>query len=116
LAFKSKPSDADLKQISNVWQDGQRHAQLMRSSIGFTLGWDDEPSLECISRSIAASAVNLLTSEGIRRIRRCAGDQCDWLFVDMSRNHLRRWCSMDECGNRAKMRRRQQRKKLALSK
>ncbi len=34
------------------------------------------------------------------RIRRCAG--CVLWFLDTSRNGTRRWCSMDECGNRAK--------------
>lgn len=116
LAFRRKPADADIDQLNQVWQDAQRHAQLMPSSTGFILGWDDEPSLEGTSRRIALAAINLLTSERTKRIGRCSGDGCDWLFLDTSRNHLRRWCSMDECGNRAKMRRRQQRKNLALSK
>ncbi len=116
LAFRSKPAETDLNQLNKIWQEGQCHAQLIPSSAGFALGWDDDPSLERVSRLIAASAINLLTSENIKQIRRCSGDHCDWLFVDTSRNHLRRWCSMDECGNRAKMRRRQRRKKLALSK
>jgi predicted RNA-binding Zn ribbon-like protein len=30
---------------------------------------------------------------------------CGWLFVDESRNGSRRWCSMKDCGNRAKARR-----------
>jgi predicted RNA-binding Zn ribbon-like protein len=115
LAFNSRPTDADLDQLNRAWLEGQHHTQIIPSSIGFALGWDDEPSLDRVSRLIVASAVNLLTSENIKRIRRCGGDHCDWLFLDMSRNHLRRWCSMDTCGNHAKMRRRQQRKKLAPS-
>ena len=116
LALGEKSADADLNWLNRAWKKGQHHAQLVATPIGFTLGWDDEPSLERIPRLIAASAVHLLTSENIERIRRCAGEHCDWLFIDTSRNHLRRWCSMDECGNRAKMRRRQRRKRLALSK
>jgi predicted RNA-binding Zn ribbon-like protein len=42
-------------------------------------------------------------------VKQCAGEGCGWLFLDTSRNHLRRWCTMDECGNRAKMRRRYER-------
>jgi len=116
LAFQRKPAEADINQLNKIWQDAQRHTQLASSSLGFVLGWNDEPSLEHVSRRVAVSAVNLLTSENIGRIRRCSGDRCDWLFVDLSRNHMRRWCSMEECGNRAKMRRRQQRKKFASSK
>lgn len=116
LSFQRKPAKTDINQLNKIWQDAQRHTQLASSSSGFALGWNDEPSLDHVSRRVAVAAVNLLTSENIGRIRRCSGDHCDWLFVDLSRNHLRRWCSMEECGNRAKMRRRQQRKKLASSK
>ena len=38
-------------------------------------------------------------------IRQCEDDACGWLFVDRSRGGRRRWCSMADCGNRAKARR-----------
>ena len=116
LAFQSKPTRTDLDRLNKAWQESQCHSQLVLTSAGFTLGWEDEPSLERVARLVVASAVHLLTSENADRIRRCAGEGCDWLFLDLSRNHLRRWCSMEECGNRAKMRRRQHRKKLTRSK
>ncbi len=116
LAFRNKPAEADLNGLNRFWQEGQCHIQLVSAPTGFALGWNDDPSLARVVRLIAASTIDLLTSENVKRVRRCAGDHCDWLFVDTSRNHLRRWCSMDECGNRAKMSRRQRRKKLALSK
>jgi predicted RNA-binding Zn ribbon-like protein len=49
--------------------------------------------------------VDLLTSEALTRVRRCSGETCSWLFVDNSRNRMRRWCDMQVCGNRAKVRR-----------
>jgi predicted RNA-binding Zn ribbon-like protein len=52
---------------------------------------------------IAVAAVDLLRSERIGRLKRCAN--CNWLFLDRSRNGSRRWCSMDECGVHTKMRR-----------
>lgn len=116
LAFRKKPAGEDLELLNQTWVEGQLHARLIPSPIGFDLGWDDDPSLERVRRVIADSAIHLLTSGQVKRIHRCAGEGCDWLFVDASRNHLRRWCSMEECGNRAKMRRRQQRKKISLSK
>ncbi|KIF74440.1 hypothetical protein QR77_11510 [Streptomyces sp. 150FB] len=36
------------------------------------------------------------------RIRGCAHDACVLHFFDTSRNGTRRWCSMAQCGNRAK--------------
>ena len=116
LAIGSEPDNDDLNLLNTVWREGQRHASLVRSSSGFTLGWDDKPFLERLLRTISVSAIDLLTSQNLRRIRKCAGEHCDWLFIDTSRNHLRRWCSIEECGNRAKMQRRQQRKRLAALK
>ncbi len=54
---------------------------------------------------VVRSAADLLTSADLARVRQCAGDPCGWLFIDSSRNHSRRWCSMEDCGNRAKARR-----------
>ena len=39
------------------------------------------------------------------RVRECAAELCDVLYLDTSRNRSRRWCSMEDCGTRAKMRR-----------
>jgi predicted RNA-binding Zn ribbon-like protein len=52
---------------------------------------------------IAVAAVDLLRSDRRERLKQCAN--CNWLFVDRSRNGSRRWCSMDECGAHTKMRR-----------
>jgi len=52
------------------------------------------------------SAARLLTSDEARRISVCDGPDCGWVFVDRSRNHLRRWCQMETCGTAAKTRRR----------
>jgi predicted RNA-binding Zn ribbon-like protein len=56
--------------------------------------------------TLARDAVALLgaEAEGAQRIRRCAADDCDIVFHDESRTGTRRWCSMQRCGNRAKVR------------
>jgi len=38
-----------------------------------------------------------------QRLKVCAADDCAWAYYDVSRNRSRRWCSMDVCGNRAKV-------------
>lgn len=43
-----------------------------------------------------------LLAEHPDRIRRCAGAACVLYFYDTSRGGVRRWCSMETCGNRAK--------------
>ncbi len=113
VASRKTPRQDDLEQIAVAWREAQQHARLSTVQDGFALRWDDEPSLNRISRAVSVSAIVLLTSVQSKRIRACSGESCDWLFVDESRNHLRRWCSMDECGNRAKMKRRAERGRLA---
>jgi len=71
-------------------------------------GGDD---LGSVLGPVALSAAELLTSDGLARIRTCEGEGCGWLFLDTSRNRSRRWCSMDSCGNRAKAKRHYERTK-----
>lgn len=54
--------------------------------------------------TVARDAVDLLTGPYAERIRMCAGDRCHLLYVDTSRPGRRRWCSMEHCGNRHKVR------------
>ena len=34
------------------------------------------------------------------RLRRCAADDCDAVFIDFSRNRSKRYCDVGNCGNR----------------
>jgi predicted RNA-binding Zn ribbon-like protein len=38
------------------------------------------------------------------RLKACGQETCRWAFYDRTKNHSRRWCSMADCGNRAKAR------------
>jgi predicted RNA-binding Zn ribbon-like protein len=38
------------------------------------------------------------------RLKACASESCQWAFYDHSKNRSGNWCSMAECGNRAKVR------------
>jgi predicted RNA-binding Zn ribbon-like protein len=37
------------------------------------------------------------------RMKACKADDCRWAFLDTSKNRSRAWCSMESCGNRAKV-------------
>jgi predicted RNA-binding Zn ribbon-like protein len=52
---------------------------------------------------LAHEGARLLASPQARQLRRCSNPDCVLIFVDTSRSHRRRWCSMDTCGNRAKV-------------
>jgi predicted RNA-binding Zn ribbon-like protein len=81
-------------------------AAITRTRSGFDWAWDGDSSrLDQLLGPIAWSAAELLTSAELARVRECEGERCSWLFLDTSRNRGRRWCSMVDCGNRAKARR-----------
>jgi predicted RNA-binding Zn ribbon-like protein len=48
--------------------------------------------------------IELLSGPLAVRIRECASDDCPLVFVDSSRPGARRWCAMERCGNRHKLR------------
>lgn len=52
--------------------------------------------------AVARAGAYLLCSPDRSRVRSCPGEDCGWLFID--RHGRRRWCSMNTCGNRAKVR------------
>ena len=58
--------------------------------------------LPLIRAALAIASLQLIPVS--REIGRCEGDPCGGFFLNTSRSKPRRWCSMDTCGNRAKVR------------
>ena len=54
--------------------------------------------------TIARDAVHLFGPQVNGHIRECAAQDCHCVYLDTSRSANRRWCSMQRCGNRAKVR------------
>lgn len=100
------PETADLVVFNAVLQKALPHHHVTRAAGGFEMAWtEDTDALDRVLWPVVRAAVDLLVSPDLRRVRRCAGPTCDWLFMDKSRNQTRRWCDMKGCGNRAKARR-----------
>jgi predicted RNA-binding Zn ribbon-like protein len=73
--------------------------------------WRDAGSrFDSILWPVVRSAAELLVSDEASRIRECGSPDCGWMYVDRSRNGLRRWCMMESCGTREKTRRRARRR------
>ena len=51
---------------------------------------------------IAEAMARVVSEEDFAHIKACEGPACTLMFVDHTRGHARRWCSMALCGNRAK--------------
>ena len=54
--------------------------------------------------TLAREAVRLFGPEAGGRIHPCSAEDCSVIYLDTSRAGSRRWCSMQRCGNRAKVR------------
>ena|SRR6266851_7521204 len=108
----ASPEDEDLVSLSAAVADAQNHAGIFLEAKGFKWDWVGKAGeLDCMLWPIARSAADFLTSDDLDTVRVCASDSCDWLFLDTSKNHSRRWCNMKSCGNREKARRFYSRKK-----
>jgi predicted RNA-binding Zn ribbon-like protein len=112
VAEDASPEDEDLVSLSAAVADVQNHAQIVLKANGFIWDWAGiAGDLDRMLWPIVRSAADFLTSDELDTVRVCASDSCNWLFLDTSKNHSRRWCNMKSCGNREKARRFYSRKK-----
>jgi predicted RNA-binding Zn ribbon-like protein len=67
------------------------------------LWWSATDPVTAALGTIARDAAMLIGGPDAAAIRTCHEPRCAMLFLDRSRGRRRRWCSMAECGNRAKV-------------
>jgi predicted RNA-binding Zn ribbon-like protein len=104
--------NADLDLLNQHLSRSFSHLRLEKQTNGLALSWADTEALDYVLWPVAKSAADILTSSELERVHMCgANESCDWLFFDETRNRSRRWCSMKDCGNRAKARRHYERLK-----
>ncbi|RPI87587.1 MAG: hypothetical protein EHM41_04420 [Chloroflexi bacterium] len=109
ILFKSvrdlQVEQGDLTILNQELQRGLGYQKLHAANSGYHLTWD-LPGSELVSIlwPVASSAAELLVSGNLGLLRVCDGDDCGWLFMDRSKNHSRRWCTMKDCGNVEKVR------------
>lgn len=106
------PLADDLAAVQRSHADGMRHATLAPVSPddvtgAWTWRWDvgEASPIDMLRWRASASAVDLLRTGRLDRLRQCPGGgvgPCNWLFIDTTRGGNRRWCSMADCGGRAK--------------
>jgi predicted RNA-binding Zn ribbon-like protein len=96
-----KPST--IKLINNNLSLGYGYHELVKTESGFEKRFRtnfEKPQELLIP--IAESAADLISIGNPKNIRNCEGPTCILYFYDTTKNHRRRWCSMNACGNRAK--------------
>jgi predicted RNA-binding Zn ribbon-like protein len=108
IAQGQRPSLVDLQVVRDYAVEALRHRQLVPEN-GRAYRWewqeDGRNPLDQVIWPVAQPAADLLTAAELKAVRWCEAPDCEWLFLDNSRNRSRRWCDMKSCGNRAKARR-----------
>jgi predicted RNA-binding Zn ribbon-like protein len=106
---RGQPGDpADLALLNAAYSAGAGRAYLAPQDGHYCLRWPaGAVALDQVLWPVAHAAASLLAqTDVLERVGVCADETgCGWLFVDTSKNRSRRWCSMGDCGNRAKARR-----------
>jgi len=105
VAWKKPVPHDELMALNRFVQEAAQHLEIVESDGRFEWKFDDADDLDAPRWPIARSAAELLASDRLEYVRACASKTCEWLFLDESKNHRRRWCDMTKCGNRAKVRR-----------
>ena len=99
-------SDEEFGQIVAAYRfrpGEHQHGQTIEGTSG--LAWLPQrrwQSPESLLFPLARSLADLVCTEDFTYVRACQGPECTLLFLDRTRGHVRRWCSMAVCGNRAK--------------
>ena len=99
--------DADLEEAvtitNNLLRDGDARPRLVHHD---PLGWhlhsthDDAPVAVRMAVDTAMAMVDVIRAGELERLKLCAADDCEDVFVDLSRNRSRKFCD-GTCGNNA---------------
>jgi predicted RNA-binding Zn ribbon-like protein len=92
-----------------------RPSLVPRVTPGPERSWARKQSAAAALSTVARDAIDVFGGPLAARLKRCEGGRCSLLFVDTSRPGHRRWCSMDRCGNRAKVAAHRRRRKESES-
>jgi predicted RNA-binding Zn ribbon-like protein len=100
---EKSPADRDLELLNRTLAAGATSRRLVYTGSGIRRTWVPNPKrLDWMLYPAAESAAELLTSPDLERLKKCG--ECDWLFVDTTKNESRLWCKK-ACGDRVKSRR-----------
>ena len=108
IAIDYEPDKKDMETFIAAYAEAISHGQLIKQDSRFSTIWNADETFDALLWPIIHSAGELLLSDDLPHVKECPG--CGWLFLDTSKNQSRRWCSMNTCGARDKMRRYHKRK------
>lgn len=107
------PVPADLALLDQERLEADRHGRHIVSGDHLVWTFDESKDLDRIIWPVAREAVRFLSDSHIPRVRECASETCDRLFLDTSKNGSRRFCSPSTCGGATRVRRFRERQRHA---
>jgi predicted RNA-binding Zn ribbon-like protein len=91
IARAELPTPGDLGALRAAYCAALQHAHLALQAGGYAWKWAETDALEWLIWPVVRSAVELLTSPEVVRVKECANAAgCGWLFLDRSKNGSRR--------------------------
>jgi len=106
VALGESIEPASLDALNEALTHSAARRVLVSTPAGVIWRWRTCETLEDMTSGLtgrlAVQAAELLTSPELSRLRACGTPDCDWLFIDTSKNGRRRWCQMNVCGAKEK--------------
>lgn len=101
--FWSVGRDESVELVNAMLRQGHALPQLVRHD-----EWDwhlhathpDAPFAVRVRVETAMAMIDVIRAGELDRLRICAADDCDAVFIDFSRNRSKRYCDVGNCGNR----------------
>lgn len=110
----NRPSEDDIIRLGNAVNGSQMRYELVPDAQGCRLkSVPVEENWSWVLQSLALPFAELLSSQDIKRLKKCDNQDCGWVFYDETKNNTRRWCSTT-CGSLIKVRECRKRKKEDL--
>jgi predicted RNA-binding Zn ribbon-like protein len=96
---------AKLRHLGELAATAYRAASLDPADGSVRWHWS-RSQLSTVRHAAVTSGIELLRTEPFPRLKQCPGQHCGWFFLDVTKRGNRRWCSMSECGQDTKNRKR----------
>jgi predicted RNA-binding Zn ribbon-like protein len=95
----------DAGPLNEFLAQAESHGELIRGKDGAlsVVRRYDHTNPNGVLAPLAEAVAEFLATADFSLVRRCEGKDCVLWFYDRTKAHRRRWCSMEGCGNRAKV-------------
>lgn len=102
LEIKGSLSDTVGGEITKCVESLEVKLKISYEGTKLILVYEGKTLMDQIRHTLIQSLSHTLNNVSPDRIRKCEHEDCILHFIDVSKNGRRRWCSMEQCGNRYK--------------